>query len=258
MLINYSVKLITPALTGQSGVIGKDLDIVTKLDANGFPYFPAKHIKGIARDKYEYYGLGEKEDVKKIFGFEEDEYDTKVRFSHLNLSKVYDTDLESITDKKDKEILKKFLFGDRHGIRVDRETRTTIENSLFSYQYANPSLEFSSSIELKDMNKVQVKNLLAALYNIDSIGGQKSRGLGKVEVFIEGFEKKDLNKALEKIFKEIDNKKAELKDNILNNSLSIEVCKLSGRILPDAARVFLEYLYDELAVPEMVTEEQDT
>ncbi|MFJ0276130.1 LysR family transcriptional regulator [Acinetobacter baumannii] len=49
-----------------------------------------------------------------------------------------------------------------------------------------------------------------------------------------------------------------LKDNILNNSLSIEVCKLSGRILPDAARVFLEYLYDELAVPEMVTEEQNT
>ena len=72
MIINYSVKLITPALTGQSGVIGKDIDIVTKLDANGFPYFPAKHIKGIARDKYEYYGLGEKEDVKKIFGFEEE------------------------------------------------------------------------------------------------------------------------------------------------------------------------------------------
>ena len=217
MLINYSVKLVTPALTGQSGVIGKDLDIVTKLDANGFPYFPAKHIKGIVRDKYEYYRLGEKEDVKKIFGFEEDEYDTRVRFSHLNLSKVYDTDLEKITDKKDKEILEKFLFGDRHGIRVDRETRTTIENSLFSYQYANPSLEFSSSIELKDMNKEQVKNILAALYNIDSIGGQKSRGLGKVEVFVEGFEKNDLNKALEKIFKEIDNKKAELKDSTLNS-----------------------------------------
>ena len=27
MIINYSVKLITPALTGQSGVIGKDIDI---------------------------------------------------------------------------------------------------------------------------------------------------------------------------------------------------------------------------------------
>ena len=49
-----------------------------------------------------------------------------------------------------------------------------------------------------------------------------------------------------------------LKDNILNNSLSIEVCKLSGRILPDAARVFLEYLYDELAVPEIVTSAQET
>ena len=229
MIINYSVKLITPALTGQSGVIGKDIDIVTKLDANGFPYFPAKHIKGIIRDKFEYYGLGEKEDeVKQIFGFEEDEYDTKVRFSHLNLSKVYDTDLKSITDKKDKEILKKFLFGDRHGIRVDRETRTTIENSLFSYQYANPSLEFSSSIELKDMNKEQVKNLLAALYNIDTIGGQKSRGLGKVEVFVEGFEKKDLTKALEKTFKEIKNEKAELKDHTLNNY------KLNLEFLEDA------------------------
>ena len=156
MIINYSVKLITPALTGQSGVIGKDIDIVTKLDANDFPYFPAKHIKGIIRDKFEYYGLGEKDEVKQIFGFEEDEYETKIRFSHLNLSKVYGTNLSVIEDK---EVLKRFLFGDRHGIRVDRETRTTIENSLFSYQYANPSLEFSSSIELKDMNKEQVKNL---------------------------------------------------------------------------------------------------
>ncbi len=108
MLINYSVKLITPALTGQSGVIGKDLDIVTKLDANGFPYFPAKHIKGIVRDKYEYYGLGEKEDVRKIFGFEKDKKNRKVRFSHLNLQKFFDTDLKKIKDKKDKEILKKF------------------------------------------------------------------------------------------------------------------------------------------------------
>ena len=45
-----------------------------------------------------------------------------------------------------------------------------------------------------------------------------------------------------------------LKDNVLNNALSIEVCKLSGRILPDVARVFLEYLYDELAVPETMIE----
>ena len=219
MIINYSVNLITPALTGQSGVIGKDIDIVTKLDTNGFPYFPAKHIKGIIRDKFEYY-LGTQEETKQIFGHEDDKdskgkaYDTKVRFSHLNLSKVYSTNLSEISDK---EILKSFLFGDRHGIRVDRETRTTIENSLFSYQYANPSLEFSSSIELKDLNKEQVKNLIATLYNIDSIGGQKSRGLGKVEVFVEGFEKKDLTKALEKVFKEINNEKAELKDNTLSN-----------------------------------------
>lgn len=48
-----------------------------------------------------------------------------------------------------------------------------------------------------------------------------------------------------------------LKDNILNNSLSIEVCKLSGRILPDAARIFLEYLYDELAVSDGVADDQE-
>lgn len=48
-----------------------------------------------------------------------------------------------------------------------------------------------------------------------------------------------------------------LKDNILNNSLSIEVCKLSGRILPDAARIFLEYLYDELAVSDVVADDRE-
>ncbi|WP_343597988.1 LysR family transcriptional regulator [Acinetobacter sp.] len=47
-----------------------------------------------------------------------------------------------------------------------------------------------------------------------------------------------------------------LKDNILNNALSIEVCKLSGRILPDASRVFLEYLYDALTADDSTITEQ--
>ena len=45
MKIKYNLLLETPALTGQAGIIGKDIDIVTKRK-NGVPYFPATHIKG--------------------------------------------------------------------------------------------------------------------------------------------------------------------------------------------------------------------
>ena len=43
--IEYEVKLLTPANTAETGIIGKEIDVELKRDKNGKPYFPAKHIK---------------------------------------------------------------------------------------------------------------------------------------------------------------------------------------------------------------------
>ena len=51
MKINYTVKLKTPALTASLGIIGKDIDVVVKVDSKGKPFFNGKHIKGILKER---------------------------------------------------------------------------------------------------------------------------------------------------------------------------------------------------------------
>lgn len=226
MKINYTVNLVTPALTGQTGIIGKDIDIVTKRGMDRLPFFPAKHIKGIVRDKYQYY-FGENANVKKIFGHDEDKYETMARFTHLELSGVYGTPIDKLSDK---EKVVDYLYGHRSGIRVDRETRTTIENSLFNYEYVNAGLEFSGEIEFNEkVSKGALEEIIATLFNIDSIGGQKSRGLGKVEVKVEGLSLKELDKIVDKVYKE---DKEKTKKNLTDNNL--KKYKLEVEFLEDA------------------------
>jgi CRISPR/Cas system CSM-associated protein Csm3 (group 7 of RAMP superfamily) len=88
MKINYKIELETPALTGQSGVIGKDIDIVTKKDGNGLPYFPATHIKGILRDRCEYMEeISENFSINEYFGIEGEDK-TRLIFSNLFLDGI--------------------------------------------------------------------------------------------------------------------------------------------------------------------------
>ena len=131
MKIKNKIKLQTPALTGQSGVIGKDIDIVTKKDSNGLPYFPATHIKGILRDRCEYMKeLSMGFSVDKYFG-KEGEDKTILLFSNLTLEGIENEKLsrEKLIEGKE------FLVGDRHGIKVDRKSKTTEDGSLFDYEF---------------------------------------------------------------------------------------------------------------------------
>ena len=51
MKINYTVKLLLPAITASLGTIGKDIDVEIKRDKQGNPFFSGKHIKGILRER---------------------------------------------------------------------------------------------------------------------------------------------------------------------------------------------------------------
>lgn len=212
MLINYRIKLLSPALTGQAGVIGKDIDIVTKTKG-GVPYFPATHIKGILKDRVNYYLDGENlTKTIKLFG-EEGLDNTNIRFSDLDM-------IKEGTEEEIKEYLN-YILGDRSGIRVSRKTRTTEDGSLFNYEYINPDFEFQGQIEITNIfqgenkfSKENLKHLLACIFHLDKIGGQKSRGLGNIEVSIEGKSIENLDEIVDRVFKE-----EKREENILSNSI---------------------------------------
>lgn len=189
MRINYEVELLTPAITAEMGTIGKDIDIVAKVDNNGNPFFPASHIKGVLRNRYEEFEKalwGERSETsKKVFGTEGNS-PAKIRVSDLKInsnSSVSDMDY-------------------RYGIRMDRKTRTTAHNSLFSYEFIKDSRKFLGSIEIDESGLTQdeIKLLKGSLLNLNKVGGLKSRGLGDIRVNIlsEEASKKDLTEVKDK------------------------------------------------------------
>lgn len=142
-------------------------------------------------------GEEEKKFIEKYFGekgnYIKDKGFNKLRFSNL------------VLDDKSGDII-----GNRYGIRINRKTRTTEHNSLFRYEYIVPGIKFKGDIEFPDnIAKEDLKFILACLYHLDTIGGFKSRGIGKVEVVVEGRELEDentLDEIINKLFTSIEEK----------------------------------------------------
>ena len=207
MKINYTVKLLLPAITASLGTIGKDIDVEIKRDKQGNPFFSGKHIKGILRERVLQFKNALNEEassfIKKYFG-EEGNYLEKNDFSKIIFS--------NLTLKKDKGE----KTGNRHGIRIDRRTRTTIPQSLFNYEFLRENNEFEGELVFKDdINKEDLKFILASLFHLNFIGGFKSRGLGKIEVLIDG---KDIND-LEKIINNLKKDDKKINKDKINNDL---------------------------------------
>lgn len=234
MKINYTVKLKTPALTASLGIIGKDIDVVVKVDSKGKPFFNGKHIKGILKERVTQFklGLGESEDatkefIDKYFGKEgnyiKDNNFDKIRFSNLVL-----------VDENN------YNIDDRYGIKIDRKTRTTVHNSLFRYEHITAGTEFKGDIEVPNkIDREDLKFILACLFHLDTIGGFKSRGIGKVDVFIKERELKykENEDTIDNIISEIlksnnENSKANLNGKLKKYSYTLSLKEpfiLTGR-----------------------------
>ena len=228
MKIDYIVNLTLPAMTASLGTIGKDTDITLKRDSEGLPFFSAKHIKGILRTRVKEFKLKLEEleskclnhistdnFIKKYFGekgnyLKEKKYlegnnkFTQIRFSNLKLI------LENTNNLQ---------IGNRYGIRVNRKTKTTLLQSLFSYDFLIANNKFSGTLEFNDAickNKDELKFILACLFHLDKIGGMKSRGIGKVDIRIKlddkEFEIKELDFIVDKLIEENISKNFNSKD----------------------------------------------
>ena len=214
--IEYEVELLTPAITAETGTIGKEIDVEVKRDKNGTPYFSAKHIKGVFRAKVLEFknalnGNG-KEFTEKYFGSGGNN-PSKIRFSDLKL-KIE----KNIGDEEYQRRLENKI-GNRYGIKINRKTRVTEENSLFNYEFVKPKNIYAGSFELSndffEKSEEDIKFLLSSFLHIDKIGGLKSRGLGKVLVQFVSIgndkrnnfkEENDRFKIVDKILKEVKSK----------------------------------------------------
>lgn len=214
--IGYEVELLTPAITAETGTIGKEIDVEVKRDKNGTPYFSSKHIKGVFRAKVLEFknalnGNG-KEFTEKYFGSGGNN-PSKIRFSDLKL-KIE----KNIGDEEYQRRLENKI-GNRYGVKINRKTRVAEENSLFNYEFVKPKNIYAGSFELSndffEKSEEDIKFLLSSFLHIDKIGGLKSRGLGKVLVQFVSIENDKRNnfkeendrfKIVEKILKEVKSK----------------------------------------------------
>ena len=214
--IGYEVELLTPAITAETGTIGKEIDVEVKRDKNGTPYFSAKHIKGVFRAKVLEFknalnGNG-KEFTEKYFGSGGNN-PSKIRFSDLKLKIEKNIGDEGYQRRLENKI------GNRYGVKINRKTRVVAENSLFNYEFVKPKNIYAGSFELSndffEKSEEDIKFLLSSFLHIDKIGGLKSRGLGKVLVQFVSIENDKRNnfkeendrfKIVEKILKEVKSK----------------------------------------------------
>ena len=214
--IGYEVELLTPAITAETGTIGKEIDVEVKRDKNGTPYFSAKHMKGVFRAKVLEFknalnGDG-KEFTEKYFGSGGNN-PSKIRFSDLKL-KIE----KNIGDEEYQRRLENKI-GNRYGVKINRKTRVAEENSLFNYEFVKPKNIYTGSFELSndffEKSEEDIKFLLSSFLHIDKIGGLKSRGLGKVLVQFVSIrndkrnnfkEENDRFKIVDKILKEVKSK----------------------------------------------------
>ena len=214
--IRYEVELLTPAITAETGTIGKEIDVEVKRDKNGTPYFSAKHIKGVFRAKVLEFknalsGDG-KEFTEKYFGSGGNN-PSKIRFSDLKLKIEKNIGDEGYQRRLENKI------GNRYGVKINRKTRVAEENSLFNYEFVKPKNIYAGSFELSndffEKSEEDIKFLLSSFLHIDKIGGLKSRGLGKVLVQFVSIENDKRNnfkeendrfKIVEKILKEVKSK----------------------------------------------------
>ena len=214
--IGYEVELLTPAITAETGTIGKEIDVEVKRDKNGTPYFSAKHIKGVFRAKVLEFknalnGNG-KEFTEKYFGSGGNN-PSKIRFSDLKLKIEKNIGDEGYQRRLENKI------GNRYGVKINRKTRVVAENSLFNYEFVKPKNIYAGSFELSndffEKSEEDIKFLLSSFLHIDKIGGLKSRGLGKVLVQFVSIENDKRNnfkeendrfKNVEKILKEVKSK----------------------------------------------------
>lgn len=200
------IELLSDLCVSDGGIYNSALDIDICQDAYGFPYIPAKRIKGCLRESaLELADWGENVDIGKLFGDKGKRENAGIlRISDAVLSDSVENRAEidasnSVIYHK-QNILNQYSYV-RTQTSIDNETGVAKPTSLRTMRVAKKGLVFEAKLRVADINETangcddteaqaddtmtskewkSVLDLICA--NLTHMGNSRTRGLGEVRV----------------------------------------------------------------------------
>lgn len=181
-----SIALISDLCVSDGGVYNSSLDTDVCYDAYGFPFIPAKRLKGCLREcGLELQDWGKEVDVKKLFGEKGDQRGV-VRISNAVID-GYEELKDEIEDNPDsvvyhpQHILQRYTYI-RTQTAVNYDLGVADENSLRTMRVVKRGNVFYAEAECPDDMIQEVKNCCRVLRYM---GIARTRGLGEVRCTVE-------------------------------------------------------------------------
>lgn len=186
MRIDITLKSDLCTSAGENYNAALDTDVV--YDEYGFPYIPAKRLKGLIREaalELVEFEIFPKEDYDFLFGTEgiksaafilDDAYIEKYAQYISDLKKCKNKEI-----KHQQRVLNQYTY-----IRTQTALTsegTAKENSLRTFRVVNRGLKFAAQLKIdKSLTEVQEELLETAISMVKHIGKNRTRGLGLVEM----------------------------------------------------------------------------
>ena len=221
--MKYQIKLTTlsDTIIGSAEAYGPIIDNDIVFDENGFPFIPAKRIKGLFRNAAE--DLFKIEGFKELLSIDDSNIINKLfgdggktdSFPSIIFDNLYVCEVEILFEWSEylKEtypdffnyhtVLDYFTFL-RRQTAIESTTKITKEHSLRTIRVLTGKNEFSGYITVNNRDE-NVEKLLSfiSLY-LDRMGSKRNRGFGKIAVEIIDEKEKSLTDGLrEKLEKEL-------------------------------------------------------
>ena len=182
------IELQSDLCVSDGGVYNSMLDIDICYDRHGFPYIPARRIKGCLREcALELNDWGEKIPLNEIFGSSGEWKNAgKIRISDAVLSEREECAAE--VSRHDGSLLYhpqnvlNYYSYIRTQTRIDYETGAAEDNSLRTMRVANKGLLFVSEIEIDGRYYEDLKKCAEIFTNM---GIGRTRGLGEIRCELE-------------------------------------------------------------------------
>jgi len=164
------------------------------MDVKGNPYIPGSSIKGRVRTEAERiarsigYDVCEPPDVEHMCGSEVDhEEDLCV------ICQIFGTAGKKLSRASKVKFRDAPLIGDiermefRAGIAIDREKGTVSPGALYTIEAVPAGSKFRLEMVADNLTDEELRLLMAAIRSVEdtALGGQSSRGFGKVRIVIE-------------------------------------------------------------------------
>lgn len=178
-----SIRLLSDLCVSDGGVYNSSLDMDICHDEYGFPYIPARRIKGCLREcARELRDWGREDiDIEKMFGSIKNERGAvSIRNAYVE---NYGHLREQVVEHRNsllfhpQNVLSHYSYI-RTQTAVDKETGTAKDKYLRAMRVAKKDLVFVAEVEMEDEYKSQFDDILAVFHYM---GISRTRGLGEIE-----------------------------------------------------------------------------